>query len=351
MGRRVLGSLFDNAFGLISTVLAFVCGLSFLALSIHPAEKLFFQWVGLFLPVLLLINIGLLVYWGIRRRIWFWFPLLALIANYWYYPSIFNTLPANTNSNTSARNIVLATYNVSSFQDRTNGYSLHHISDMVTEKRVDVFCIQEVPLNLSADSLLAAFPLFSHIAITDPIKDGFGMVVLSKFPIIDFEIISFAERQNCALKADLDVLGKRISVLNCHLQTTNWNQRNLLRFNKKIDSFVKQKKVMDNNFILRAYQADIISGIIHSLPYPVIVCGDFNDTPSSYVYHRMKGALNDSFHSSNFYYSYTYRYMYKLLRIDYLFYSPESFSGKKYESPNIGFSDHNPVIVTLELNY
>ena len=42
-------------------------------------------------------------------------------------------------------------------------------------------------------------------------------------------------------------------------------------------------------------QADTIAKYIQQSPYPVIVCGDFNDVPGSYAYRTVKGNLQDVF--------------------------------------------------------
>jgi endonuclease/exonuclease/phosphatase (EEP) superfamily protein YafD len=82
-------------------------------------------------------------------------------------------------------------------------------------------------------------------------------------------------------------------------------------------------------------------------PYPLVVCGDFNDTPASYTYRKIKGGLEDSFVAAGKGYAYTYRYLRRLLRIDYLFYSRDIFKATGYNSPDLEYSDHKPVIVTL----
>ena len=100
---------------------------------------------------------------------------------------------------------------------------------------------------------------------------------------------------------------------------------------------------MKSNYWKRAEQADTIHAEIKCSPYPVLVCGDFNDTPASYTYHRVRKDLVDGFHDCGSGYQYTFRQLYKLWRIDYVFYSNE-FSGLTYISPELFFSDHNMVI-------
>ena len=51
---------------------------------------------------------------------------------------------------------------------------------------------------------------------------------------------------------------------------------------------------MRQAYIQRADQVDIIKEDIRLSPYPVIVCGDFNDTPVSYTYKTLSKELRMS---------------------------------------------------------
>ena len=65
----------------------------------------------------------------------------------------------------------------------------------------------------------------------------------------------------------------------------------------KVKSGVRQlvNKLAEASAIRSAQARTIAQEIAHS-PYPsVIVCGDFNDMPSSYTYRAMKGDLHDGF--------------------------------------------------------
>ena len=52
---------------------------------------------------------------------------------------------------------------------------------------------------------------------------------------------------------------------------------------------------MKTGFIRRAVQADFIKDEINQSPFPVIVCGDFNDVPNSYAYETISEGLQDAF--------------------------------------------------------
>ena len=93
---------------------------------------------------------------------------------------------------------------------------------------------------------------------------------------------------------------------------------------------MRMREMMNENGVIRARQADQVMRLVDESPYPLIVCGDFNDTPASYTYRKTKGDLEDSFLAAGKGYGYTYRYLRKLLRIDYLFYSPGVFRATRY---------------------
>lgn len=103
---------------------------------------------------------------------------------------------------------------------------------------------------------------------------------------------------------------------------------------------------VDRNSRIRAAQVREIRAETDASPYPVILAGDFNDTPSSYTYREMKGALTDGFRRCGNGYGGTFRYLGGLLRIDYVFYD-DTFECVRYYMPSEVVSDHKVVIAEL----
>ena len=101
-------------------------------------------------------------------------------------------------------------------------------------------------------------------------------------------------------------------------------------------------------YIKRARQVDIISAHIDKSPYAVIVCGDFNDPPFSYAYHRITRNLQDAFKNSGNGIASTYIHKYSTYRIDYILHSPslKSFNFKRLK---VELSDHYPIICVFQL--
>ena len=71
-------------------------------------------------------------------------------------------------------------------------------------------------------------------------------------------------------------------------------------------------------FVLRAEQAQIIANYIKDSPYPVIVMGDFNDTPQSYAYRKIRKGIHDAFRLAGGGFGNTYSGDLPSFRIDFI---------------------------------
>jgi endonuclease/exonuclease/phosphatase family metal-dependent hydrolase len=92
----------------------------------------------------------------------------------------------------------------------------------------------------------------------------------------------------------------------------------------------------------RAEQARKVAEHVQTSPYPVIVCGDFNDTPMSYSYNQFDKFLKDSFRQSAFGIGSTYVGKVPAGRIDYIFHSEELHSAD-FSIQEKAYSDHRAI--------
>jgi endonuclease/exonuclease/phosphatase family metal-dependent hydrolase len=101
---------------------------------------------------------------------------------------------------------------------------------------------------------------------------------------------------------------------------------------------------------IRQKQADSLRSHIDKCPYPVIVCGDFNDTPAGYCYNTIARHLEDAFRRSGKGSGATYHgnNMPKY-RIDYILHSPCYLSYGYTVGKEMDISDHYPITTTISL--
>lgn len=124
-----------------------------------------------------------------------------------------------------------------------------------------------------------------------------GQAILSRFPIVGHRYVRFPGSGNDYLQADVKIGGDTVRIFSVHLQTSGISSLRH-RFRKDHDRDVPVERVigeLERNSRIRAQQVREIRTVIDSTRYPVIVAGDFNDTPSSYTYRQLKGGMTDGF--------------------------------------------------------
>ena len=98
--------------------------------------------------------------------------------------------------------------------------------------------------------------------------------------------------------------------------------------------------------MFRASQANIIATEKRESDKPVILCGDFNDVPYSYVYNTMLGNMVDGFKECGSGWMSTFRGGKKAVRIDYIFHD-KALKGMTYYTSDLTYSDHLPVFMKV----
>ncbi|WP_293926466.1 endonuclease/exonuclease/phosphatase family protein [Sphingobacterium sp. UBA6320] len=329
-------------------ILMLITSLSFLALYISPETFVLFQWIGVVLPLLLCCNLFLLII-ALYKRSWYSIcPLIAILANFHYYPHKFQMHQPEEGN---LAEIKFATYNVHEFKMIYNISSMEHIAEYFSAQQLNTLCLQEIPADCTEADLRQVFTSMPYVLTTGGDGKHFQLAILSKYPLDSISTISFPERPNCALFADMTVNSKKIRIANFHLQTTNWNQvkGTLLHEEHTQGSWADALGVISSNFRFRGKQVDSLRSILDRSPYPLIVSGDFNNTPVSYGYRILKGDLNDAYQEAGNGYGYTYRYFMKLYRIDFVLYSGTTMQARNYRLGAVEYSDHLPVLVDLDI--
>ena len=292
------------------------------------------------LPILIIANVLLVFYWLIRRRwIFLAIPVVTLACCIPYIGTIYQFSLDEPQYNTQ-NGLKIATYNVAMFGRETSGFMAQDILAEMRRQKVDVLCIQEYN-EISGDMQVGR-------------ED---MVIFSRYPITGSKTILFEETNNSAMWADIDVKGKAFRIFNIHLETTGINRT--LHSAGKI--MAQQHQQVDRNRLLNAIYGNYMMGMMfrsgqaitianekRESDKPIILCGDFNDVPYSFVYNTVKGDLVDGFKECGAGWMHTYRSKNKPVRIDYIFHD-ESLKGISYYKTELTYSDHYPVFMKIEL--
>lgn len=329
--------------------------MSYLSVKISPAVWWVPAFFGLAFPYFLIINLLFVLLWLFTKTRLAILSFLAIAVGYGHLSHYVQL----SGRETTEDGLVISSYNVKNFYGEVNTKE-DNVADEILKylqsKEADVICLQEVTVSgqkrftqqkgkLSHDSGLK----YVHAS-----KTG-GPVSYSRYPIIAKDEIHFENSANMILISDLLIDQDTIRLFNCHLESYRFtdaeiNSLDSLSFDKQQESLRKVRYTgskLKQAFIKRTEQAESLHRLIQAAPHPVIVCGDFNDTPVSYTYSKVVEGLEDAFVNSGSGIGNTYVGKLPSFRIDYILYSP-IFESYNFKVDRVVLSDHYPISCTLK---
>lgn len=187
------------------------------------------------------------------------------------------------------------------------------------------------------------YPELAHVANGDV-----GVAIFSIYPIIDSGRELF-ETHNGVVWANIKVGNDTIRIINVHLHSMGIRVGKVLR-QKQIKAVQHETRgvlsALRTGFIDRNEEVRKVEQYIHTSPYPVIVTGDYNDTPYSVVYERLRRILPNAFEEAGRGFGFSYNKLPGFIRIDNQFYDPK-LSVLNFETINyLKYSDHYPIVGT-----
>ena len=359
---HAIRKLGNNIMVFVSILLGLTLIFSYLSVYVNPQSFWLFSIVGLGYPVLLLLNVLLLVYWILRWKWDVFIPLVAILLGINHFSSFFQ-FPFGKVNTAGKGDVKVLTYNVNLFKLYywSNEEPTHKkVFEFIRNENIDIVCLQEfyvVNGKLSEKQAREKIGYNAHIGyIVKRKESGYGLATFSKYPIVNTGEIKFENSANACIFTDVLINGDTVRVYNNHLQSVRLKERNisfLINQNYRKDS-QKMDEIKDISFryrdalVKRAKQVELVTEHILKSPYPAIVCGDFNESPISYNYRQMRKNLDDSFVEMGSGVGYTYRGFIPSFRIDFILYNPK-FKSTSYRSPKVNYSDHYPVISTINV--
>ena len=186
--------------------------------------------------------------------------------------------------------------------------------------------------------------------------DGKGTAIFSKYPIVKKGKIKFDQTGNSCLWVDIEIDKSIVRVYSIHFESSKISGDAAVL---KEDANLRDKKTWQGiRGILAKYSRSTNTRVdqmlrvkehISNTDHPVIVCGDFNDTPVSYVYEQMSKDLSDNFKEAGRGWGATYNGSIPMLRIDYIFTESDNFTLYEHGILDEDYSDHYPVYSQLKL--
>lgn len=368
-GRRIRRSFLFKLIVFLNIGAAALLILSHVASYISPGIFWVASLVALAYPGLLLVNLLFILYWLLVKSRALFISLFALLIG---FDNLRNQIQLNlfqTEVPAQAQKLRVLSFNARLFdlyEWTGNPLTRDKIFKMVQDETPDIICFQEFYTSSKAgrnnlDTLLRLQKARNHhVAYTETMRnsDHWGIATFSTYPVVNKGSIFFNEQtNNLCIFTDLKVGQDTVRVYNVHFQSNRFKREDYeFLGNPNAKPSNDEKIIASRNIIRRlqvgavkrARQVKVVADHIESSPYPVIVCGDFNDPPASFTYNKISKGLKDSFGESGWGLGNTYNGLFSILRIDYLLHDPRMV-GSGYKTIRQNLSDHYAIVSDLWL--
>ena len=213
-------------------------------------------------------------------------------------------------------------------------------------KRNPFITVRAVRQAAGLDQIHAAFE-----KLTDH-RGVLGVMTLTRYPILRKELMEFPDDPgNGAILTDVRVGDDTVRIVNAHLSSLRLEREDYdaVREGPDAESGRRLLGRLTAAWVKRARQAEQLRDAIEASPHPVLLCGDFNDTPVSYALSALRSAgLTDAFAEAGTGFGGTYIGDLPPMRIDYILHS-EEFEALRVEVGEAVLSDHRWVQADVQL--
>lgn len=326
----------------------------------YPASHPYIATAGLVFPVFLAINLAFLVFWLFFKWKMAIIPVAAYAAA---IVPIRIYMPINAPSEPPQGAIKVLSYNVKNYAGLPGHEKPYDdIIEYLKESKPDIVCFQE-DVDGGSHMKPRMDSLFAHTDTTyvgDTSKRSNALGIYTRFPIVRKERIAYESKGNGSVAYYIKIGRDTVLVINNHFESNHLDPDERQRYKDILKGEMAQDtaraeskkliKKLGEAVKIRAHQADSVhSYILSHSRYPIILCGDFNDTPISYTRRMMAKELTDCYVTTGRGIGLSYNQKGFYVRIDNIMCSSHFKPfGCKVDS-KIAASDHYPIYCWLKM--
>ncbi|MFK7746880.1 MAG: endonuclease/exonuclease/phosphatase family protein [Kordia sp.] len=284
-----------------------------------------------------------MLFWILSVRKQFLLSFIVLILGYSHVTTMYR-FSANP-TKPSGNSLSVMSYNVRLFNiyDWIKESNIDQkIVDLVQTTSPDIVAFQEFHQNQKE-----AFDFYPHQFIVSKGKNKkVGQAIFSKLPIVNKGSINFPNTTNNAIYIDIVQHNDTIRVYNLHLQSLHINPKKE-EFSQKNSGRLLNR--MATAFKMQQSQAELFEENRSKCSYKKVILGDFNNTPFSNVYRKIKSDMKDAFVEAGTGFGSTLEFPYFPMRIDFILTDP-SFTVNSFKTHTEHYSDHFPIYSVISLD-
>lgn len=329
---------------------------------IPPASFPHLSWLGLTFPVFLLLNLLFVFFWVMFKWRRLWIPALGYA---FAYVPINIYLPLNLQQDLPDSTVKVVSYNVCCYGGNFKYLAgFDSIYQYLDRQQADIVCLQEDVDTWRRFVMQRYGKIYPYNDTTVLCKTPSSYNCLgihTRFPILRKERIRYESDANGSVAYFLQVGRDTLLVVNNHLEYSHIdtkdreNYRSMLHGKMNRDTARTQSVMLVEKLarsaVIRSRQAEAVHRYIEAHSHlPVIVCGDFNDSPISYAHHKVGEGLTDCFAASGRGLGLSYFQKGFFFRIDHIFCSQHFQPVRCVVDNKIDASDHFPVLCWLKMS-
>jgi len=221
----------------------------------------------------------------------------------------------------------------------------------LSQRKEQVWCLQEFPKEGQRMLSEAGFSWQAPRRRVLTWPKGSGPALVTPWKVLEWDTWMFSEEagQGRVLQADLETPSGVVRVFNVHLQSLYFSRADYdaVEEGPSRQEGLRLLGLVTRASGARALQAQELRRRMEESPHPVVLAGDFNDTPMSYASRQLrKGRARDAFEASSLGWGGTHIGTIPGLRIDGVL-ADTTLTVHSHQTHDVVLSDHRPVTVTL----
>ncbi len=333
--------------------------LAVLGQVLNPATLPILSIFGIVFEWLIWLNLAFAIFWIFtKKKAWCIVSILSLLLA---LGGVFRTFSVSqTDTLPLGKSIRILSYNTRCLGFQNGSLTHNDVLNYLRKQDADIVCLQEFEAYKHGRTWqdIKRYLGYPYSYIDFKFYEGkrqYGLAVFSKYPLINKQTLRYESNTNISNRCDVVIGTDTIRLFTNHLQSNMLNPKDFAIERKAREEYVdeiqakaeKVGKKITSNTQLRAAQAKLVQREIAASPYPVIVCGDFNDVPVSYTYRTISKGLQDAFLAADTWsLGHTFYKGLIGIRIDYIL-CDKSFGASDFHIDHVNYSDHFPISCTL----
>ncbi|MBR4214525.1 MAG: endonuclease/exonuclease/phosphatase family protein [Bacteroidales bacterium] len=371
--KSIIKSVIARMKNYFTAFMVLITLLAYSSVYINPDSFQFPQFVGMAYPYILAADLVYIIALAILKQKSVFVMGAVVLLGFGYIRQTLQLKPSAYFDSTDYGNLKDSSFKIMSFNvrllDRYNWIkgkndTRQKIFEFLTYESPDIVCFQEFYARYAdsinnetiiRDKLDAKYVIRDYNTDEHWLKTDKGYVIFSRFKLENRRYIIDSANNINGITADADIYGKRIRIFNIHLKSIHLGYDDYSFIDsldhknnsKNISGFKNIYQKIGAAYSERCIQASTIDSMIKASPYPVVVCGDFNEPPVSYCYRKVRGNLDDAFCESGTGFGTTMSLKFLKFRIDYILHSPELHS-RGFKTHKEYLSDHFAISCSIK---